>query len=266
MIKKEYFTGSSFYKELIKNLSQIQGLYNIKKGNLKLVFQKLKNGANLFKTLDKNHPIIKDDEYLKLIFEMRDLKPEFKTFLENHFENLTFKNLIKLEIRMYFILLFVEFEKYLFKCFKHIIKNRPEIIQNRTFSFKEIEKYNDIELIREIAIGKYIHDISYNSLSEIFKKAVDPLGIKHGIKEELIKKFSGSREMRNLLIHKDGYIDKHFIDRIERLNLNMADLGVNSLEIGSKIDITEKMLKDAEQLGLTISGEFDKKFVSIYKI
>ena len=266
MISEEYFTGSSFYKDLVNNRNQIHALYNIKKKNLKLVFQKLKNGADLFKELDSNHPIIKNDEYLKLIFQLRDLKPEFKQSLETHFENLTFQNLIKLELRMYFILLFVEFEKYLFKCFKYIIKNRPEIIENRTFSIKEIEKYNDIELIRQIAIDKFIHDISYNSLSEIFKKAEKPLGIKHGISEELIKKFSGFREMRNLLIHKDSFIDKHFIDKVERLNLNKVDLGVNTLEIGSKIEITEKMLKDAEKLSFRIACEFDKKFVSIYAI
>lgn len=264
IFKKGFLTGSLYYNELIKNLGLIRGLYNFKIRILKKDFDKLKTGKKILQTIDKSHPLIENDIYMKYLYKLMEIEPKFKEFTLNYLYNLNFDNFLIFEIKNYFILLFVEFEKYLYKCFKHALLVHPEIIQQRSLSLKDYMKYENINMIHEVIIDKYIYEISYKGFSKLFEKAEKPIGIKHGIDNYLIKRLSGFREIRHLHIHRDGIVDLNFIEKIEKLNLNLKDLELVKLKIGYKINISEEMLNEAEKLCIDIAHKFDQAFFKIY--
>ena len=150
------------------------------------------------------------------------------------YEKMNYEQFYEIENANTLILLFSEFENYLFKCFKFIILKNPSIVGKQTITIKElIEKQGDISLIiEEIAeesalkkfnldillddiIEKKIHNKFYKGYEEVFHYAEKILGVKYNISKDLIKLLNFFKQVRNIYAHGDGTITRIFMSKIK---------------------------------------------------
>ncbi|KKN21630.1 hypothetical protein LCGC14_0923420 [marine sediment metagenome] len=266
MLSVKYFDCSDFYRNLIKNLALARGLFNVKKHNLKDTFKKIDSGNKIIQNLNVNHPVLENDIFLKNIRKGMELNNDFKDFFTNFFTNLNYENLIKFEIKNYYILLFIEFETYLSNCIRSLLLKFPQILDKKSISREELSELENLDRdsIDEILIDKLIHEMSYGDLLDLFNNYKKILGIKHEIDRNLIVKLNGYREIRHLHIHKSGKIDSVFIQKVGKYGLDSKKIGINELTNGVKVEITMEMLEKAELLVLDVAYIFDKSYMKIF--
>ncbi|MFX1399025.1 MAG: hypothetical protein ACFFAS_18520 [Promethearchaeota archaeon] len=245
--------------DFFNNISINRSLYSTKKKNLIDYFKSIDEGRKALRIRE----LVDSDDYLRDLYRVMDLSPRMNEYIQNFIENLTYINFQELEQWNYLTLLFIEMDEYFYKCFKYILTKRPEILENKQISIKEIRELKDIELIFENIVDKYISDITYKGTINLFKKARKPIGINHSIEDNLIHKLDGYREVRNIYVHKKGKIDGKFKKKLENLNLKLEDLGIDVLE--DKIKISEDLIFRIQDFILEILLKFDSTLVDIYK-
>lgn len=205
---------------------------------------------------------------------------EIVDFTKKIYEKMNYKQFYEIENANTLILLFSEFENYLFKCFKYILLNNPSIMDNQTITIKElIEKQGDLSLIiEEIAeenairkfnldillddiIEKKIHNKFYKDYEEVFHYAEKILGIKHNISKDLIKQLNFFKQIRNIYAHGDGTITRIFINKIN--NFKSKD-EMDKYHLGNKFIVEDQDLRDVDDLFMWITSKFDNGLTKLY--
>ncbi len=268
---------SIFFIEFAKNLNTLIDSFQLKKLMLKDFFERaitndLDKLINLGSILDKKKF---DENGTKLRKKFTDLKKgmlgdeehkfSYDFFRELH-KSYTYNSYVEFERINDLILKLTEFEKYLYNCFKYIILKRPDILDNRSIKVGEFKFLQErgIEIVEELAAEDFLHDIFYKNYKLIFERAIKPLGIKHSIKEELVKILQGIKLIRNQFIHANGRVTTVFLRKLNELELPMHILKLNKLELNSKIELHDELLQSISFTLFIIGLEFDMKFIEVY--
>lgn len=229
-----------------------------------------KRYSNLAINVQEIESLLKEEYVLIKRKGDRDI---FFDLINKFINKFTLENFIEYENRYTLLYLFTEFENYFFKCFKYILTQRPEIINETKVSIKELKEANgnivkiiqskaeleayskfDHELFIENLIEKKIHNKFYNTYTEIFNYADKVLGIKHSIPKTLIDVLDFFKQIRNLYTHGDGIINQIFLKRIKQKK-------PETYKIGDKFPLTNKFLGD---LGYVLDSTitiFDRSIV-----
>ena len=173
---------------------------------MKEYFEKPRIYVPIYKGPEKFYGVIDPNGNINLEKYRVKFYDEIIDLTKSVYEKMNYEQFYEIENSNTLILLFSEFENYLFKCFKFIILKNPSIIDKQTITIKElIEKQGDISLIiEEIAeenalkkfnldillddiIEKKIHYKFYKGYEEIFRYAEKVLEVKHNISKDLIK-------------------------------------------------------------------------------
>lgn len=275
----KYENFSVFFIEFMKNLNKLIDLFKLKNSMLNDFFKKTKiiakdpsklitlgtmiykhssdeNGTKHYKRfMDLKKGMFGDEEY----------KFSYDFFLEIS-KSFTYENYIEFEYINDLILKLTEFEKYLYKCFKFIILQRPDIIKKKSITVEEFKMLPEqkIELVQELGAEHFLHDVFYKNYKLVFERAINPLGIKHEIKEEQINILQGIKLIRNQYIHADGKITSLFLIKLNELKLSGKNLGINKLELNSKIELNQELLSFISYTLLVIGIMFDNKLIESY--
>lgn len=279
---------SQFYFEFLTNITvfitmrkNIRGLIERKQRE---IFYP--NPTN-FNELEDMKKIIKrylrgDKEALKktdyVILKKSGENDIFFDLVNNFVENLNLEKFLEFEKRYALIYFFIEFENYLFKCFKYVLNKRPDIIEDSKVSLKDINEAQgiikniiedkaeeealskfDLVLIIDEIIEKKIHNKFYKKYTDIFNYAYKVLGIQHTIDESELKLLNFFKQIRNLYSHGDGTINQIFIKRIKNLIKDK-----NKYKKGVKFLLTDKLIQDLELIMKHILIKFDRSIITLF--
>ena len=242
-----------FQNVLIYSYSRLMKLYEVKDSID--IYSKIKE-------ISSNILDIKSDSLFKII-----LDEMFQIFIPE----INYEKVKDIENRSYILLLFSEFENYIFKCFKSIYFSKPDLLKEKSIPLSlllekknaDLENVNGKLLFVEIlnnAVESQIRDYFYKSYEDIFKIANKKLGIKYNISKDSIDKLSGYKLIRNLYAHGDGTINQIFYEQIKRY-----DLGLSSLTIGNKLELDFPLLTMIFTIIFKICTEFDKAYLNAIK-
>jgi len=275
----KYEDFSVFYIEFMQNLNQLIDLFKLKNSMLNDFFKKTKKivkdpsklitlGTMIFKNSFDENGIKNYKRFTDLkrgMFGDEEHKFSYNFFLEVS-KSFTYANYIEFEYINDLILKLTEFEKYLYKCFKFIILQRPNIINKKSITVEEFKMLQEpnLEIVQGLAAEHFLHDLFYKNYMLVFERAIDPLGIKHEIKEEQINLLQGIKLIRNQYIHADGKITSLFLKKLNELNISGKNLGIKKLELNSKIELNQKILSFITYTLLVIGLMFDKKLIESY--
>ena len=213
----------------------------------------------------------------EISIDILDIKSDssFKVILDEMLQifipEISYEKVKDIENRSYMLLLFSEFENYIFKCFKSIYFSQLHLLKEKSIPLSlileknnaDLENVNGKVLLLEIlnnAVESLIRDFFYQSYEDIFKIASKKLGIKYNISKEYIDKLSGYKLIRNLYAHGDGTINQIFYEQIKRY-----DLGLSSLTIGNKLELDFPLLTMIFATIFKICTEFDKAYLNAIK-
>ncbi|MDN7129841.1 hypothetical protein J6I92_08150 [Pseudidiomarina sp. 1APR75-15] len=148
--------------------------------------------------------------------------------------------------RMTFISLVSIYDAYLSRLLKLVFELKPEILNGseRQFSFKDINSYESFDEMKEAIIDSEIESFLRKSHAEQFKWLENKLGSsgkKISLKSGLDKwgDFIELTERRNLLVHNDGIINKHYIKLCTEHGLKP------NKNVGEQLDIDSDYYQDA---------------------
>ncbi len=279
---------SQFYFEFLINITvfvkmreNIRGLIERKQRE---IFYPNPTNSNV---LEDMNTIIKrylrgDKEALKksnyVILKKSGENDIFFDLVKNFVEKLNLEIFLEFENRYTLIYFFIEFENYLFKCFKYVLNRRPDIIEDSKVSLKDLNEAQgivkniiedkveeealskfDISLIIDKVIEKKIHNKFYKKYIDIFKYAYKVLGIQHSIEESDLKLLNFFKQIRNLYTHGDGTINQIFIKRIKNIIKDK-----NRYKKGEKFLLTDKLIKDLELIMKHILTKFDHSLITLF--
>ncbi len=187
---KNLLNVSIYCREFLLKTTAILRFCTITKENLKEYFEKPRIYVPNYKRPEKFYGVIAPNGNINLDKYRVKFYDEIIDLTKSVYEKMNYKQFYEIENANTLILLFSEFENYLYKCFKFIILKNPSIIDKQTITIKElIEKQGDISLIiEEIAeenalkkfnldillddiIEKKIHNKFYKGYEEIFRYA-----------------------------------------------------------------------------------------------
>lgn len=148
--------------------------------------------------------------------------------------------------KMTFISLVSIYDAYLSRLLKLIFRLKPEILNGseRQFSFKDISSYESFDEMKESIIDAEIESFLRKSHSDQFKWLESKLGSsgnKLNLRSGLDKwpEFIELTERRNLLVHNDGVVNKHYVKLCK-------DHGINSTKnVGEQLEIDKDYYQQA---------------------
>ena len=210
----------------------------------------------------------------EISIKISDIKADsaLKEFLDEMLQifipEISYEKVKDIENRSFILLLFSEFENYIFKCFKSIYFSHLYLLKEKNIPLSlileknnaELENVNGKVLFLEILnniVELQIRDSFYQSYEDIFKIANKKLGIKHNISKDSIDILSGYKLIRNLYAHGDGTVNQIFLEQIKRY-----DLGLSSLTIGKKLELDSLLLLRILTIIFKICKEFDKAYLN----
>ena len=145
-----------------------------------------------------------------------------------------------------------ELENYLFKCFRDIIIEYPQHIENKQVKIKTLINFGlNSKKVIEYKVEKYLNELLNKSYYEIFDISKNKFGIKFIIDDSDLEVLFKFRQIRNLYAHKNGIADKIFLDKLK-------DLGYKE---GDFVNLTLDMINEYLQVVHSIAIKFDNCFI-----
>ncbi len=274
----EFFTNMMFF---IRLREKIQGIVKIKQDE---VFYPKKYDPNFQKAMHKiikrypesNLLDIENSDYF--IVKKSGENDILFDLITNLTEKLTLNKFFELEKRYTLIYSFIELDNYLFKCFKYILIEKPDILNDTKVSLKELKEANgnikkivnikaeleamskfDLDLFIDEIIEKKIHNKFYKDYTEIFHYAEKVLGIKLTVPKEAINLLNFFKQIRNLYSHGDGTINQIFLKRIYHANKKEK-----KYKLGEKFHLTDEFIKDLTLTIQFIITQFDSTIIKAF--
>lgn len=226
---------SKFYKDDLKKktvlLKKLNNIVKIEEEQNLSEEEKIKLNEGIVK-IEKieNGKKVDVTKRMKLMMEMdfrpvRDIMGKVKANTEYY------PNLVR---EMFIVYLISTFEfyfesicMYLFKCFPDTLKTSKNISYRDVLNFKSMEHLTNHLIEMEIA------DLTYKSYAEKVKSIDRRFGV--GFNFETMDEVQYIHEVRNLIVHKRGYIDSRFLKKFSHK--------VEGLEINHKLTLGDEDLK-----------------------
>lgn len=282
MISSQSSKQSIYFDIFSKNFILYEGLHRLKERKLKDHFKIYESYEDFSSFVEyllkpfKNLPISKlgDD-----IIELKEIQAKTENYMKNKYDYM-FKNFNVEKFREFenitlLFFMFSEFDNYLFKCFKHHLIERPELLFDKQILIENvINKIKDLDLdpkekienniIKKLIIDsivedyaeKTIHDRFYENYEEIFNYAQKKLGINHNIDSKALKLLNLFKQFRNLYAHSDGIISYIFLNKVEKIGYK-----TKYFKSGEKLKIDDEIIDDVKGMIFGISLEFDGAFI-----
>jgi len=225
--------------------------------------------------LEKCETIVESGKEIKNLEDMVSLfeiierilpKKPFSDIFNYCFENLTYEAILNFEIHTFLSTLFTEFENYLFQIFKFLILKKPKILDNKKVSMEELSLLSDLnkELINEMVAEKTLHDLFYYGYESTINYIKKNFNLNLNIPEKDLYLLMIYKQIRNIYAHRDGTANLLFLKKIKRYGRLINFHEYDDVQIGEKIKITEKSIKDLIQLARSICEIIDMAVLKRY--
>ncbi len=182
---------------------------------------------------------------------------ELQRAFDTYNKTLTIEGYIKYKNRFELIHLNTLLEAYLFNCCKYHIEQHKDILDCTKILFKDL-RTKDTETIIDEKIEKYLNDaIMYGDYTDIFEKIKRKLKlnqIERILSDEVVRELNELSAKRNLVLHRNGRIDRKYIQKIHDDNS----------EIGDKLQVDSEYIKHIRLIVMTFAIDFDNIICELY--
>ncbi|OLS29417.1 MAG: hypothetical protein HeimC2_00470 [Candidatus Heimdallarchaeota archaeon LC_2] len=148
-----------------------------------------------------------------------------------------------------FLLIFVEFEQYIFQILKYYMIKNIELLDNLVVPLSNLRS-GDVNRVIEQRIEKKIHDEFYGTYDELFK-FMTSIKLTVTINDYFLNMLYFYKEVRNILIHNNGQVNAIFLSRVSN---------EDNYSIGDTIIITDAFLRKSASILDFIVGMIDSPF------
>ena len=122
------------------------------------------------------------------------------------------------ELNSITINLCIMLEKFVSKLLKDIYSNElPPFFQNKTLTYEEIMRIDDINLVKEFVIEKQIDELFRKNFEDWFKETAKLLNLdKHNTHwSDRTVRISELFQRRNLIVHTDGIVNGQYLSNVK---------------------------------------------------
>ncbi|WP_101773983.1 hypothetical protein [Peptostreptococcus faecalis] len=136
--------------------------------------------------------------------------------------------------------------------------NDVNLIENKSLSFKELKKFDDIEESRVFLVDSELDRMFRESFVKWYNEIKKVTNIESKIKkidDEKIESINELYQRRNLLVHADGIVNSHYIKNVDFRYVKEIKKGIDINHYNNKEYLLEKM-KTIEEVGTYIFCAF----------
>lgn len=259
-----------FEKNKIENKIEKTSNFNKSNNTLERFAKNLndlsKGLAPLFEKLSKF-----ENTFLKI---SETLKP-FQQFLSEYnkrISRISFEDFLDIEIQLFLLYLFSEFENYTFKVIKYLFIKKPILLSDKKIQISELIENNDLNLHdidEKVPIDlKYLIDKKAESVIQkkfneeyfkIFEFIKEQFNINHNLSKKEFSDLNFYKQIRDLYAHRDGTVDHKFIKNNEKKIIKLSSKF--NIKLGKKLVLTYSQLRDGLKIARDILVKFDKTLI-----
>lgn len=189
----------------------------------------------------------------------------------NNLKKISIEAFVEIENRQFILILFSEFENYLFKCLKFLYLKDPRGVSSKTLKIGDLinkEKVNlnnkktlniDIKSFISEKIENHIENLLRKGYKHTLEEAREDLKIHHQISKRDFRELRFYKDIRNLFAHGDGTIDYNFIRKCKFKLKNYE-----GIKVGKKFPLDFETILEAFNIIIYTAKAFDKALISAH--
>lgn len=167
------------------------------------------------------------------------------------------------------------FSIYLDDVLKYIFKKEPRLLASKEkITHEEIVKASSKEEILEHMANQKCQSISYSGITSRIRYLSENAGLDFSLNENHLKDISNIMEVRNILVHNGGTVNRIFVSRSKdtpfelgdqvTINTSMANNAASCLLLASRIIDQAVVEKFGGEIHLSEKNDFSKKMAEKY--
>lgn len=229
----------SFENEIDNYIKHIEAQADIFPLVMNLTTAKVVQESKLVDKFIKTNELIDEEEldaHGEREIRLRVPIDKFKEFIELT-KNVDTTGLAIELLPVNFIVAFVsQYDAYFGRLIKTVFHYKPELLNNseKNLLFSELLNFKSIDEAREFVVEKEVESVLRYSHLKQFKWLEDKLNMPLRKKLPSFSSFVEITERRNLFVHCNGFVSRHYIDNCRENNVS----NIENVNLGEKLKVT----------------------------